>query len=340
MGDADVPAVGPVERVITFSTAPTEIADFVAGIELAGIDPENRARPEGTDIHFVDASGAALAYEIEHWQPSGGHITAWVRIPLISATMPTEIRMRYGGDSVEHDSTLVWSGIAAGVWHLGGGDGTYRDSTAAASDAMQADPMLRPATTDGIAGQAQRFDGVDDFALIGDPSDGHLDFGIASFSYEAWVHVTGSNTLFDIPFWKGGSSQGYVGYDLELGTSLWALVLSDGSTTAQEAYFGLETSFLGRWVNLVAVIDREQGQRRAYADGALADMLPLPFGSLSSAHPAKIGSGVIDHFNGVIDELRIYPRALSAEWIARSFAQLAQPAQVYTMGAERPILVP
>ncbi len=169
---------------------------------------------------------------------------------------------------------------------------------------------------------ALTFDGVDDRVSIGDVDA--LDFDQnTSFTYSLWVKVDESVGTWDMPFWKGGGSAGNAGYDMELGTSYWQADISDG-TSLKIALFGTETSFLGNWTMLTAVVDREDDELRAYADGvqvgsavdisslgSLATSNSLTFGSASSgSHP----------FKGKIDNVMILNEALTAEQVYALYA--------------------
>lgn len=168
----------------------------------------------------------------------------------------------------------------------------------------------------GAMGQSLFFHGLNGKIVVGDPADGSLDFGTNSFSYGLWVFSTSSVTAYDMPIWKGGSSAALPGYDLELGTGGWNADLADG-TFAETVLFGTEASFLNRWVHLFIVVDRAAGYAYAYADGVhkngTADNISA-FGSMSGASSFTIGNiGTSDAypFRGMIDDVRIYNRALT-----------------------------
>ncbi len=67
-----------------------------------------KARKDGNDIVFADASGNKLDYEIEYYQK--GKLEAWVRIPYLSSTVDTSIMVYYGNYDAENQEN------PAGVW--------------------------------------------------------------------------------------------------------------------------------------------------------------------------------------------------------------------------------
>lgn len=206
-----------------------------------------------------------------------------------------------------------------GYWSLDEGSGvTAADTSGNGNNGTlgSISPNTPTWTSPGIIGSyAISFDGDADRVSIGDPISGVLDFGTGSFSYGLWVNVPSSAGSFDMPFFKGGSSASVAGYDFELGTGSWMAVLSDGSI-AISSTFGTESDFLGRWVHLMAVVDRRFGypaELRVYADGVLTDTKSLTgLGSLSSSNSATIGSNSSGGFpfKGKVDEVRIYNKAL------------------------------
>lgn len=323
-----------VRREIRFAAPGTEVSDFVAGLQL-DLGPAS-ARKDGADIYFVADTGERLAFEIESWRFEDAHLLAWVRVPSIAAQTPTSIFVHYGsGRPVEHDPREVWDGIAASVWHLTEDDAPFRDSARPGNHAGVLEGSPLPVRGTGIAGNCATFDGSAQL-LVGDPADDSLDFGTDSFSYEVWVRVTQSLGDFDTVFWKGGSSVINPGYDLELGTNEWSFVLNDGALGVYLA-LGDEPEFLGGWVQLTAVVDRGLGFAIGYVNGEETTRRSITaLGSLSNASTLILGRHDYP-FLGDLDEVRVYPGALSPAWIALSNAMLARPADAYTVGDEEQV---
>ena len=90
--------------------------------------------PNAYDIIFTDTDGNKLDHEIEFYDGLTGEFVAWVRIPVLSASSPTTIKMLYGNPSVSSDPSLtsVWTTNYKGVWHLNGSD--YSDATIYSND--------------------------------------------------------------------------------------------------------------------------------------------------------------------------------------------------------------
>ncbi len=306
------------QKRITFEAVITPVANFRLPIDL-GADAD--LAPHVGDAYFVDESGVTLPHELES-------TTAWVLVPRIDST--TVLRVRYGGDPQPDNPAPVWAGML-GVWHLTDQDLQFRDS----AGGHHATSTSLPTDVAGVAGRARDFDGVDDLLVIGDPVDGSLDLGTGSFTYSLWVYVTGAKGMFDLAFWKGGSSTFYPGYDIECGADPWSAAISDGVTGAV-ADFGDPAGLMGRWVYLAAVVDRSAGQLRAYVDGVMTEAVSIALiTSLTSSNPARIGDGTLtEPFLGRIDELRIEPAVVSDAELYLRYRVLVSPQTVYTIGPE------
>jgi type II secretory pathway pseudopilin PulG len=158
------------------------------------------------------------------------------------------------------------------------------------------------------AGSCLYFDGVDDYVGFGNPSE--LNFGTGSFSYSLWFFPAASVGPFDMPWNKGGSSIGSIGYDLEFGNGGWATYITDG--TVSRGTVCASNEILNRWAYVTVVIDRQAGTLDCYIDAAKGGSSSLgSFGSVSSSN-----SGIVSHqayrIKGYVDDIRFYNRALSA----------------------------
>ena len=70
---------------------------------------------------------------------------------------------------------------------------------------------------------------------------------------------------------------------------------------------------LGEWRHIAATYSMFDGRVRLYVDGELAADRPMALGAmLLTTDPLRLGVGTV----GAIDEVRVYPRALSAEEVA------------------------
>ncbi len=237
--------------------------------------------------------------------------------------------------------------IVAFVFSLGfpGGMISYckfdEESGSTAIDSVNGNPgtIFGAVRTTGQVGGALSFNGMNDYVRILDNSN--LDFGPGQdFSLEAWIKAKPDQALWqgtimaklNAPNQPPGSVKRDYGYSLmvrglkdtsnEGKIGVW---LGDGDGT--EPLFNLysiEAYDNDTWHHVVATIDRD-GLAILYIDGSEvnnADVSHLSSLDESNNENLEIGrEGVYDTycFNGLIDEVAIYSRALSAEEILQHF---------------------
>ncbi len=240
---------------------------------------------------------------------------------------------------IERDFEIspTWINIAglAGYWKLNepgvaNGSVVVDSSPYSTNGVLITDNSGAVKSDSSVLGGAISFDGANDAVNIPNPGDGHLSFGVNSFSYMVWIKKTGNVGSFDMPIAHGGASRLTAGYDIECGQGCLAYI-SDGqglSTSHQSARFTSNGSALvGRWAFLVAVVDRSQNQLRTYLDGLLVSTTDISnVGSVTgNTYDIGIGNseGDIDYFfMGSIDDVAIWSRALSSTEITEIFQRL------------------
>jgi len=218
----------------------------------------------------------------------------------------------------------VLAGISAGVqaqsdeglvaeWHFDEGSGNVvKDSSGNGNDGV----IYGATWVEGKYGKALSFDGVDDYVDFGNDASLNVEY----ITLEGWVNLqtwdedgglickgTGAggevwcidvkNNKFRLFFWKGGK-----GYTLD------SLVIPNG------------------WMHIVATYDGYF--TRFYVNGVEKNSKALNLGVLdTNAHIVSLGSRqyrTADYnlnINGIIDEVRIYNRALTAEEIKEHYEQ-------------------
>jgi hypothetical protein len=168
--------------------------------------------------------------------------------------------------------------------------------------------------TDGVFGSALRFDGVDDY--VGVPHSDSLNVG-EELTLEAWVKpfATGFQTVI----YKADNGRGYrlMVRDFTLEGDVW------DSTGARYFKTGGEVKE-GEWSHIV-VTWKTGGYFIGYINGDEVWNVSAganPVGN--NTVPIYVGcafysGGVRDFFNGTIDEVRIYNRALAADKIEQHY---------------------
>ena len=86
------------------------------------------------DIAFsYQGNTVTLVHELEDYDANTGSLKAWVKIPSLSATTNTTIRMHFGknGISTNPSSNAVWNTNYTSVWHL---NDDFLDATSNSND--------------------------------------------------------------------------------------------------------------------------------------------------------------------------------------------------------------
>jgi hypothetical protein len=214
-----------------------------------------------------------------------------------------------------------------GLWHL---DGNADDSSGSGNHGIISGAGVGP-ISDGVAGAAYRFDGIDNIDV------GNLDFSGGAYTVSLWIR-TAFQTGYDdyrMAIGKGNTSSGDMTFELMLidghshGPQFPAsndanyLVWKAGSTLVNSIWGRTSVNLRnGSWHMLSAVYS--DGSQQKYIDGALVfnDSYsgPLPL----VADHVKIGGfngfGPYHHpWIGDLDEVSIHTRALSAAEVERLY---------------------
>jgi hypothetical protein len=169
----------------------------------------------------------------------------------------------------------------------------------------------------GEVGQAFNFDGVDDWAALGDPSS--LAF-TASFTIEGWIKVNAieSNRSGEILF-RGDDRGGLDPYAFSVEPDGNLRFHVESTTGGLNLEAPVPT---GQWLHVAATLDDATGLMTLYENAAVVAQTTTAirlFATLDPTQEPGIGIGnsnALDNynvpFNGLIDELSVYNRALTA----------------------------
>lgn len=215
-----------------------------------------------------------------------------------------------------------------GHWTLDETAGTTANDSAGSNNGTMLGGLTGSNNAVATVGTGLDFDGTDDRIDMGDPAGGELDFGTSqSFTLSAWIRPDNITPMTRI------ISKGHWGW-----VSGYAMWLEAGKIIAGEAggfqsdSTAAETSAVitnGNWYHVAAVFDQSGRSLKVYVNGTARSLSPragtcgtggasgLNFAACanvnaSSAEKLFIGSHTTnEYFNGVIDDARVYNRALS-----------------------------
>ncbi|HKO38760.1 MAG TPA: LamG domain-containing protein, partial [Solirubrobacterales bacterium] len=164
-------------------------------------------------------------------------------------------------------------------------------------------------TASGKFGRALSFDGVNDRVDVPDAASLDLTTGM---TLEAWVRPT-TNSGWRTAILKEMGSE-----DLA-----YALYASDGAkprgeirTTAYNTAAGTTGLALNAWSHIASTYDGKN--QRFYLNGTQVKVTTVTGSLPNTANPLRIGGNILwgEYFAGLIDEVRVYNRALTAAEIA------------------------
>jgi len=314
----------------------SDLPNFPVLISIAGDDDlrttENGGHvesPSGYDITFRAADGATqLDHEIEEYDPAGGILVAWVRIPVLSASADTVIYLYYGYSGVTSPTEnpgAVWDGNYVGVWHLTedsadtGAVDLYEDSTA---NMNHGDDYVSATAKAGQVLGGQAFDGVDDYVDCGSNTVLDVDYLTVEFwlNVNTWINdggviAKGDNSYRQYWIW---TYDGQVAFEIDEGGNInyaWA-------PTA------------GSWEHLAIIYDG--ADVTTYRNGLQENTYLQATGVIDpSAPPLLLGFIPSFHYaDFALDELRISNTARPVGWIATGYNNQSSPSGFYRIGAE------
>ena len=179
-----------------------------------------------------------------------------------------------------------------------------------------------PVRTLGKLGQALVFDGVNDFIAV--PASGSIS-DLTTFTYSAWVYLNSLPTVNNGRIVSVGNTSAFTIFYVGTGGGM---TFEAGRWTTDGRWILTDTSdfTVSNWVHVVVTYDYSSVANEAvlYTNGksrAVTNTIE-PVGSLSSETSGPvIGNNLpgLRPWNGLIDDVRIYNRALTGEEIKRLY---------------------
>ena len=178
--------------------------------------------------------------------------------------------------------------------------------------------------------KAMSYSGSGQYINSGDPTNGSLDFGSGNFTLSAWVKTNTLNSAYHCVITKNANS--YPNYQLCINASnVFQAGYEVSVGNISRALSGsLSTN---TWYNTVVVADRTNGTS-LYLNGILIQTVSAKSGSLDNVANLLIGrhvGGSALDWNGSIDDVRIYNRALSQAEVTQLYGSYNPKIQVSTL---------
>jgi RHS repeat-associated protein len=220
-------------------------------------------------------------------------------------------------DQTDSDGTPADQFVS--YWKFDEGSGTTAVDSVNTNNGML---VNGPIWTTGKLGGALNFDGVDDYVEVAD-NDG-LDFGASiDFTVEAWIYRGSSGIGHMIVDKRDTSSTGYLmGVN---STNKVCIYLEDPNNNLKSITSATIIN-PGQWYHIAGVFDRD-AQGSIYINGVLDNSSDISSvtGSISNTNKLSIGwhapgiTSVWTYFNGLIDEVAIYNKALIPDEVQQHY---------------------
>ncbi|MEN6642575.1 MAG: LamG domain-containing protein [Armatimonadia bacterium] len=330
-------------------------SDFPLLVYLTDVDLKTTSNggyvqhAQGYDLAFFSDAGLTtqLKHEVVSYNASTGAVELWVKVPTLSYSADTLVYMAFGDAGIstpQADGVNVWSSAYKAVYHLAEarstGAGAYKDATSNANNGTLTDEDSDCIQADVKIGKGVDFGGdATDRIAVADSAS--LDF-TSDFAITGWVRVNSTPAAgnFYGVLGKGTSAipsnflivadNGYLSAGLGLAAAVYN---SGGSVVATKVTISANTLyfFCVKWVAATGSISIsiDNGTPAASSGSgytANANTAKLTLGHWSDADAAYA-------FDGLLDEVRLYSGALSADEITAQYNNQNTPATFYSVGA-------
>lgn len=221
-----------------------------------------------------------------------------------------------------------------GLWSFNGPDVSGTTAYDRSGQGNNGTLTSGPTPIIGKVGQGMSLNGINQYMLVSDPGSGVLDFGTGSFSVSVWgFHRDFTNPKSSFVFRK--SSQCYLGagrpgWDIGHSYSVNGIdvCLNDGTNYVRSAVVldagSRPTDFINKWIHIVIVFDRSIGRTKYYINGVKQvneQDISTVTGSIDNTADLSVGTAYGWNVDGILDEVRIYNRALTTAEITDLYNQ-------------------
>jgi gliding motility-associated-like protein len=316
---------------------PDDLTDFPLLVSV-DLDESHVNNANGYDIIFTDVNGAALDYERESYNAATGELLAWVRIPNLSTSVDTDIKVLYGNAGISSDQSNpinVWGTNYTAVWHM--------ENASIIDASINAYNGTNSGTVNAVGqiGQARNFVPNDYIKL---PDNSGIAQNISYLTMSCWVDINNQT--------QSGNLQAYsIENDVPTSASRAALIILDNEEIRLRARALPEDPTtiitsnssipLVGWHHISGVVDFLNNTLKIYIDGNLDASSNVIFSqdytsnlpSRSSALGAN-DDGLSNFYNGLGDEFRVARAPRTAGWIKTEYDNQLNPSAFLSIGAE------
>ncbi|NTU46675.1 DUF2341 domain-containing protein [Candidatus Roizmanbacteria bacterium] len=311
--------------LVNTGSAQTDFQVMIA-TDSASMITAGRLKNDCSDIRITDINGKKLPYWVEPNTCNTAQTKIWTKVPSIPASTGTAtssaVFLYYGNPSAQTESNSKNVFIreisnVAGAWNMdeSSWNGTLGEVKDSSGNGNNGQAQGGANTTSGKFGKAGNFNGSSNYVLV--PASSTVDL-YTPFTIEAWIQAT--TYVGDQGGFIGTYAGNYLGYYLSIANGAYFFQHGGGNPATggsgiQRAYVASSITY-GEWHHMIGVFDGSN--LRIYLDGILKSTANNIVQASYSGQTFTIGKE--NHanyfFNGLIDEPRIYSKALSSSEIA------------------------
>jgi hypothetical protein len=328
--------------MIDASKIDADLTDFPVMILLNSTNMDwTHVQDDLDDLRFIDSTETIQLYaELENYTVNN-KAWIWVNIPLIDDAIDTDFYIYYGnsGASSWWSPEDVWDSSAVMVQHMYDNPDTSHiiDSTSYSNDGTKKGANEPIETGGGKIDSALSFDGSNDYIELTDSTT--IKPGTGDFSVFAWIKLSDVTNYRSIIVDNNFAGEGYyIRTDQDNGILVVYIRCSNNEVKiyVDDANQNLGDNMFHHvgftWNNLADSL-------KLYIDGEV--LIPVKWqddvltgDDCSNANKVRIGLATNNFYpyKGLIDEVRIYNRALSAAEIKADYNSEANTLLIY--GAE------
>ncbi len=286
---------------------------------------------DGYDIVFTDESYNQLDHQIEYYNGTSGDLIAWVRLPILSASSNTVIKMIYGNPAVTSDPsvTTVWDSHYKGVWHLNGTP--LSDNTAYNAAGT---PYNSPGYTTGTINNSINLNGSSQYMQVNNAP--HLNI-TGNITVSAWINMDTRNRDQKIAGNQIGDNGGGYKFGVYTTNKLeFEIRTTNGTAVLNRDVSGGTILGTNTWYYVAGVSSDVLDSIMTYVDGVPERPYQKNGTLAAGSDNLVVGKEPFSNqyfFDGRFDELRISDKVRSTGWLRTEYNNQGSPSSFYSVDA-------